>query len=744
MRVIASIAFLKKSRNVDQIYSYYADASYCIGQLVKAPLGRGSSEAMGVIVNIEKTEDETKELKSVSHAIQKEPVITPMQLEVCRKIAEDSLCDLTDAIQLFIPYHSTRLKKSKTKEPVLAVQLSLSLEQIFSRVGERAHKKRSILQDLEAGPTLVDELIKKHGSTTGTHIRELLKNGVIESYETSCPFKWDDLLWEDGFRYHREQAEAIDQIERIRRWESNRRILLHGVTGSGKTEIYIQILQNTIDKGQQGIVLVPEISLSEQLLFRFRQKFGNRVAFFHSRLSELERKEQWQRMEEGKCDLVVGARSALYSPLHNIGCIIVDECHESSYFSEQTPKISAIRVAEFMSKEYSALLILGSATPTTEQFYQSQQFRYHYLSLNNRVRNTLLPEVEMVDMLDEWKKGNGGLFSEKLLFEMQQCLDQKKQILLFLNRRGYANALNCENCGHTFVCPGCKISLTYHKSTNDLQCHYCSYTIPYPHRCPDCGHHRFLNLGYGTESIESDLKKHFPGVRTIRMDKDTTGRKNASVQMIESFQSLEADILLGTQMIGKGFDFPNLHLVGILNADLGLQFPDFRAEERCFALLEQVIGRAGRSHNQGKAIIQSFQPNLPIFSYIQKHDYLGFYESDIAFRKLFYYPPFSNLLKIVATDRSHRDAADSLFKFKQAFLFYQNKTKHSIELLGPSSCFFEKKKGYYRWQIILKATTKEEWLWCKKITKYIVDTKKRVISSADTSLSYECNPISML
>jgi primosomal protein N' (replication factor Y) len=479
--------------------------------------------------------------------------------------------------------------------------------------------------------------------------------------------------------------------------------LLHGVTGSGKTEIYLRAIEEVLNQGGEAIILVPEISLTPQLLSRFKDRFGENLSLLHSGLGRGERYDQWRRIWKGKVKIALGARSAVFAPFKRVGIIIVDEEHEPSYKQEDKLKYHARDIAVVRAKQEEATLVLGTATPSLESFYNAERGRFRLLSLPERIEGKPLPQVEVVDM-----KGEGTLLSEKVKAALQKSMGEKKQSLLFLNRRGFAHFILCPDCGFTFKCPNCSVTLTYHLRDLSLQCHYCDYHISAPGNCPQCQSQRLRGMGVGTERLEQEICTLFPKAQVERMDRDTTSRRRAHQQILERLESGKIDILVGTQMIVKGHDFPNVTFVGVVSADTSLHFPDFRSSERTFQLLTQVAGRAGRGEAFGEVIIQTFNPDHYSILKAKDQDFIGFYKEECQFRKALDYPPFSRLINFRLTGNSERRTkgmAEELGKVGRWLL--EKEYQKGIEILGPSAAPFTKMRGKFRWQMLLKGKSSQ-------------------------------------
>ena len=473
--------------------------------------------------------------------------------------------------------------------------------------------------------------------------------------------------------------------------------LLYGVTGSGKTEVYIKLISKVISKGKTAIMLVPEISLTPQMISRFSEVFGNRIAAIHSALSEGEKYDEWRRINRGEADIVIGARSAVFAPLNNLGIIIIDEEHSDSYKQDTNPRYNAKDIAIIRSKTNNCPVVMGSATPSLESFARAYKNVYKLLSMPNRINGKNLPKVTLIDMNSEIKRSKSHI-SIPLLNSIKETIDNNNQVILLLNRRGYSSFVTCKNCGYTFKCPNCDITLTYHKTSNTLRCHYCGYGTKVYKKCPGCHEEAVSNLGVGTEKIEEELKELIPNAKVLRMDFDTTSRKGMHEKMITSFKNHEYDILLGTQIVAKGLDFENVTLVGVINADTSLNIPDFRSSENTFSLLSQVSGRSGRSSKKGEVIIQTFNPEHYAIKYTKTHDYIGFYNHEMEIRKKLKYPPYYYICYLKISSKDYETASLESNKIKKSL---ERNLKNTI-ILGPSVANIFKLNNIYRYGIILK------------------------------------------
>jgi len=482
--------------------------------------------------------------------------------------------------------------------------------------------------------------------------------------------------------------------------------LLYGVTGSGKTEIYLRAVEETIKRGKQAIVLVPEIALTPQTVKRFLSRFPGQVGLIHSKLSEGERYDTWRRARDGKLNVIIGARSALFSPLKNIGLIVVDECHDNSYYQAEPPFYNAVTTAQEYAKLCGAVCVLGSATPTIEQRFQAENNQIQKLELPNGGEDSDLPPVQAVDMREELKNGNRGIFSRALTESIAEVISRGEQAILFLNRRGTATYIFCRDCGLTLKCPNCETPLTLHLDKKEhLQCHHCNYTRQKPKTCPSCGGNQIREYGLGSEKVEEEVKSLFPQARTLRWDWDTTRAKDSHEIILTHFANHQADVLVGTQMLAKGLDLPLVTLVGIVLADVGLNLPDPFANEKVFQVLTQVAGRAGRSARGGKVILQSFTPENYAIQFASGHDVNGFYERELSYRKELGYPPFTRLARLEYRNADNVKAEEECKKLANKLnVKIETEGRHQSELIGPAPCFFAKENGEYRWQIILRSS----------------------------------------
>ncbi|MCE5003241.1 primosomal protein N' [Staphylococcus pseudoxylosus] len=572
-------------------------------------------------------------------------------------------------------------------------------------------------------------------------IDTLMRKGFVEKYDAIVerdPFETRVFEQDQKQQLTDDQQEAYKSILESIQAHQQRTYLLHGVTGSGKTEVYLQTIEEVLKLGRQAMMLVPEIALTPQMVLRFKRRFGDEVAVLHSGLSKGERYDEWQKIRDGKASVSVGARSSVFAPFKNLGMIIIDEEHESSYKQEDYPRYQARDIAQWRSQYHQCPLILGSATPSLETYARAEKGVYELLSLPNRVNQQALPEIEIVDMRTELSSGNRSMFSEQLRKSIQQRLDKNEQIVLFLNRRGYASFMLCRDCGHVPQCPNCDISLTYHKSTDQLKCHYCGHQEVPPNKCPNCESEHIRQVGTGTQRVEELLQEAFQEARIIRMDVDTTSRKGAHEKLLDDFGAGKGDILLGTQMIAKGLDFPNITLVGVLNADTMLNLPDFRASERTYQLLTQVSGRAGRHEKEGEVIIQTYNPEHYAIKDVQANDYTAFFNKEMNYRKMGKYPPYFFLINFTIAHKEMKKVMEASKHIHKILL--QHLTDKAL-VLGPSPAALSRINNEYRFQILVKYKSEPA---LHEALKYLDDYYHDQYLKEKLSLKIDINPQMMM
>lgn len=605
---------------------------------------------------------------------------------------------------IFTIQYRVKSKESKRFKTIFKPVDRETLLEAMIDLPKHALRQQEIIQFFIDHPKPIEQSeLFQQLNITRQNLRPLFEKNLIEEEKVEVyrnPYE-GEFEKTEHLSLTEEQQQAIEPIIDTIDHEEHRTFLLHGVTGSGKTEIYLQAIDQVIQRGKEAIVLVPEIALTPQMVKRFKGRFGSNVAVLHSGLSIGEKYDEWRKVLRKEVQVVVGARSAIFAPFENLGIIIIDEEHETTYKQEETPRYHARDVAIKRGEYNRCPVVLGSATPSLESYARGVKGVYHLLTMKKRTNEKAMPAVEVIDMRDELHAGNRTMFSRLLIDEIKGCLERKEQVVLLLNRRGYSTFALCRDCGHVEQCPNCDISLTYHKRQNVLKCHYCAFETQMPLSCPNCQSNLFRYFGTGTERVEESLTKILPEARVIRMDVDTTRRKGAHERLLKKFANQEADILLGTQMIAKGLDFENVTLVGVLAADSMLHLPDFRSSERTFQLLTQVSGRAGRHELEGKVIIQTYTPDHYSIKFASNYHYLAFFEHEMKIRRTFAYPPYFYLVLFTISHENEQKAYEVAQKMRTILESTLNPRARTI-VLGPSPSPIARMKNRYRFQLLIK------------------------------------------
>ena len=653
---------------------------------VLIPFGTRKIYDVGYVVNLKEISE--YKCKNIVKVIDR--VFDEEKLELAKWMSQKYFCNLADAIRLLVPPGTTTnvdRVKAKTEKHIYLKE-SVDLSKI------KSDKQRKVIDFLKDNVSAPKAVLKEMLDVSDAILKTLERNEVIEIRDIEVgrdPF-WNKKVDSDvAPTLTEEQRQVVESID-INGYSKN---LIYGVTGSGKTEVYLRLIKKVLDSGKNAIVLVPEISLTPQITNRFLARFGDVVAILHSGLSLGERYDEWKKIKSNKCRIVIGARSAIFAPLSNIGIIIIDEEHDTSYKSETSPKYDAKEVADYVAVTEEIPLVMGSATPDIVTYYKALNGEINLFELKNRVSKYGLPEVEIVDMREELATGNKTVFSRKLYYAMKEAIKNKEQIMLFLNRRGYSTFIMCRDCGYVVKCEDCDVSMTYHLDSNKLVCHYCGKTKDLMSTCPSCGSKNIRYFGSGTQKIEVEIKKYFPEASVIRMDVDTTRVKGGHEKILTKFKDEKIDILLGTQMIAKGHDFSNVTLVGILAADSSLNIGDYRANERTFQLLTQMAGRAGRGAKKGTAIIQTYMPDEFSINAAKEQDYERFYATEINMREKLNYPPFCDIIVsiISGTDEEKvRCEANKLYEVLHK----------QFNVYTPVPAPISKINNEYRWRVLLK------------------------------------------
>ena len=701
--------------NVAHTFTYRVPEGMALseGQRVEVPFGPRKKE--GVVVALtERCDLPPERLKDVVAPLEDYPAILPCLLTLARRMAENAHCPLAETLRLMLPAEMRGGRVQVKQQPV--ARLAIPPEQVEEAIAAqgRSQKRRALLNLLRDGaPHPVGEM-KLVVREPLESLRQLAAAGLVELWQQevlrrpgggmSAPVPNPELT-----PSQREALEIIlPELE-----QGTGRFLLHGVTGSGKTEVFIRLVRRALGMGKSAMILVPEIALTPQMVDWFRARFGPVAAVLHSRLSAGERFDEWRRIRRGDARVIIGARSAVFAPTEHLGLIVVDEEHETTYLSDRHPRYDAREVAQWRCEEEGATLLLASATPSILSFAKARRGDYTLVEMPTRVMNRPMPEVEIVDMRQELEQGNRSVLSGRLVSALRDCLRHGQQAMLLMNRRGYNAFISCRSCGHVMKCPNCDVSLTYHVQGGDgqLHCHYCGHAEPPPQVCPACGSRYIRYFGAGTQKVEEELRRLFPGVGVARMDIDTTSGKDGHQRLLDEFRSGRARVLVGTQMIAKGLDFPRVTLVGVVAADMTLNLPDYRSRERTFQLLTQVAGRAGRGELPGQVIIQTYKPEDPTILASSRQDYRAFFEEEFARRRTGLYPPFTILARLLVestAEAAAREHAQALHRRCEALLDSHPAWKKRTLLMRLDQPSVTILRGKSRWQILFKLLVHKE------------------------------------
>lgn len=731
--MIAEIIIDSNVKTLNKTFDYNIpkemESNISIGSRVLIPFGKSKRLEEGFVTNIkESTEYEVKDIAKIE--LQS---LTTEKILLSKWMAKKYFSNISECMNLMLkPGTTTKNFANRAKNKTgIFVSLALEKEKIQEYILNnkiKSEKQIRILNYLiENDKTMQPELIEKT-ETSRAIIKTLEKNGLLKLQEEKVirnPLKNKNIKQTNKLKFTEEQEEAYTKVSNAIEKQEYKKYLLYGVTGSGKTEIYLQLIEKVINEGKSAIMLVPEISLTPQMINRFIERFGKDIiAVLHSKLSVGERYDSWERIENGEARIVIGARSAIFAPVCNLGIIIIDEEHDSSYKSEMAPRYNAKEVATQIAKYNNIPLLLGSATPDIVTFYKAQNEDIELLKLSKRANNSSLPNVQVVDLKQELANGNRTMISVKLYKLIQENLKNKKQTILFLNRRGFSTFVMCRDCGYVAKCKNCNISLTYHKKEEKLKCHYCGYEEEIHKICPECGSKKIKYFGTGTQKLELEINKIFPTASTIRMDIDTVTKKNSHEEILEKFNKDKIDILIGTQMIVKGHHFPNVTLVGVVSADGSLNIDDYRASERTFDILVQVAGRAGRENLQGNVIIQTYNPDNYSIQYAKKQNYDEFYNVEIKLRNQLRYPPFCDIIMFGISGETEEIVSKTAEKLYRNLKEQIEKEQIIANVLKPLPAPIDKIKNRYRWRIIIKAKVNDklidminECLYSKEILK---------------------------
>ncbi len=749
--MIAEVLVDVKAKAVDKTFDYLVPSQLEevieVGQRVSIPFG--PRFIMGYVLHLKSTSGFEK-LRSISNILDIEPALTKELIQLGNDLRMTNISPLVSIYQAMLPgalkstykkklrcfdtkvlpldlaalfnnygelEYSTVLKpylkviKEEIKTGNMVMQQTITqnnkeqyikkIRLIDSTIPVRGIKQKQVLEYLEGNETVIKKELLGATNTSASTLNSLIKKGIIEEIKEEF-YREIETIYEANNKQvtlNNEQQTVYNQLHKS--LHNQEVFLLHGVTGSGKTEIYLNIIEDVLNEGKEAIMLVPEISLTPMMVSRFKGRFEDKVALLHSRLTPGEKYDEWRKIRRKEVQVVVGARSAIFAPFENLGVIIIDEEHTDSYKQETSPTYHAKDVALLRTKYYNIPLLLGSATPSVDTYYKALNGEYTLQEMKYRANNTTLPKVYIEDMRYEFTEGNRTIFSKRLKTLLDDRLQKKQQIILLLNRRGHSTFVMCRSCGEVVMCPNCDISLTYHEHTDKLKCHYCGHEEINPLVCPHCESPHIRYMGIGTEKVEEIVKKMYPEANIIRMDRDTTTRKNAHEKLLYEFEHY-GDILIGTQMIAKGLDFPKVSLVGVLAADMSLNLPDYKAIEKTFQLLTQVSGRAGRHDIEGEVVIQTYNPDHYAITNAEDHDYLSFYDTEMKIRKIGGYTPFNQLTQIIISDK---DVKTILRTGQKIVNYLRKELDNSPMILGPVLPKIARINNYYRAQIIIKYQT---------------------------------------
>lgn len=728
-------------------YTYSVPKEYeekvAVGCRVSVPLGK-SKHYTALIEKIHSEEPLGYEVRPFTELLDDTPILLPTQMRLWKWISKYYLCTLGEIYKAAIPQGLKGEFKPKTEQRIRLTERckdKISQNLILQSLSRAPRQKRllnTFLQQCGDNGDIARHKLIETAEVSSNICKELIEKGIFECFEVEIgrlSYSAEQVLPQNSL--NGAQQQALDEINE--QFKSKNVTLLHGVTSAGKTEVYIHLITQILAQGKQVLYMLPEIALTKQIVERLRRVFGNRIGLYHSKFSDAERVEIWKKqLSDSPYDIILGVRSSLFLPFTNLGMVIVDEEHENSYKQQEpAPRYNARNTAMVLASFFGAKTLLGTATPSVESYYNATTGKYGLVNLHKRYRSLQMPQVEVVDIKDlSHRKQMTGVFSDPLTYAMKKALQEKKQVILFQNRRGYSPLIECRNCGWVPRCKHCDVSLTLHKNAGKLVCHYCGYTIPAPKICPNCEENNFMNLGYGTEKIEDDLQNMFPDARIARMDLDTTRTRTAYENIINDFQQGETDILIGTQMVSKGLDFDNVEVVGILNADILLNYPDFRANERAFQLMAQVAGRAGRKNGQGRVFLQTRQPDASVIPHIVKNDYMQFYNAQLAERMMFHYPPFYRLIYVYM---KHRDI-HVLEEFSEK-MGRRMRDIFDYRILGPDLPPVGRVQQLYIRKIVLKV---ENNLSQYKINEALLGLQNELLSDArykSVAMYYDIDPL---
>lgn len=722
--MFAKVIIDQDARAIDKEFEYSVPNSLNvkIGMRVFVPFG--NRIVQGFVVGLsENCSYDISKVKPINRTIEEFSAIKEEMLEVMKFMVKKNHLTMASILRLFLP---SQMREGKVKE-IFETFYTLKVENFIPK--SNAKKQRELIEILKKEKRCSSVLLgEKFGYGT---LKTLQQNGIIEKEKTQVDRKPFVIEKEDN-RVQLNQMQKL-AIERIK---DNKTYLLHGVTGSGKTEVYMNLIERELSAGKNAIMLVPEISLTPQIMSNFKARFGDFVAVLHSGLSAGEKFDEWKRIFLGKAKIIIGARSAIFAPVENLGIIIIDEEHEQSYVSESNPRYFTHDIAKFRAKHNRCPLVLGSATPSVESYQNAMDGNYELVELPIRANGKELPAIQIVDMLGEIRQGNNSIFSNQLIADLVEVINNKKQAMIFINRRGYSSFMRCRDCGYVAQCSDCDVSLVYHKEDDRLKCHYCGKQYKVLTRCPKCKSENIKYGAVGTEQVVSKLKELFPDVKVLRMDNDTTSTKNAHQKILNEFRNTLPCILVGTQMIAKGHDFENVTLVGVVDADQSLFQADYRSTEKTFQLITQVAGRAGRSKDEGKVVLQTYAPRHYVYKFVSNYDYKGFFRKEANIRKTANFPPFSRIIRLLFSDNNENYARELLKICYTEIEKLKEKYSSEILYLDAMKSPIKRLQNKYRFQIILRIKLEK----ADQIEEEVFNIAKK---TAKTNIFLEINPSNM-
>lgn len=733
-RTIATVAventFFSKSNDYDYYVPEKNVNNIKVGMRVKVPFGNGNRQREGIVVKVYTAINSS--LKEITLVIDNKPIISEELVSLALWLKNRCFCTTYDCLKQMLPRGFGKIGDKSTKMATLLIED----ETLLPKLTPKQKSVTDLLFDI--GSASVSEICEFCSVGKGV-LDNLKKYGVIDYFDKEIyrtPYKSSNVAEKDVITLSKKQQKAFDTYVNMLNGNGGTG-LLYGVTGSGKTQVYLKLIDKAIEDNKDVIVLVPEIGLTSQMISIFQKRYGNIVAVIHSGLSLGERNDEYKRIDRGEAKIVIGTRSAVFSPVHNLGLIVMDEEQEYTYKSDRTPRYHTKDVANFRAKYNKALFLMISATPSIESYSNAMAGKYTLCEIDERYGEAKLPDVVCVDMKNEMKNGNRSPISVKLKELLQETLDNKKQAILLINRRGYNTFIACNDCGHVLTCPNCSISLTYHSDSRLLTCHYCGFTKVLDNKCPECNGDNVRYSGYGTQRIEHELELLFPSARIMRMDADSTSTKFSHDRIFESFKNQEYDFLIGTQMVAKGLDFPNVSLVGIINADNSLYDENYNSSERSFDLITQVIGRSGRRDGNGKAVIQTINPYNQTIEFASKQDFKGFYNNEIMLRKALVYPPYCDIYSISFVGENENTVALSAKKFFEILKELNADNREKLIVLGPGPAKLSKLNNQYRYRLSVKCKNSKN---IRELINEIINGIRKIKEFKDISITVDLNP----